>query len=191
MREHHISLIGNIHRLEFVKCVLYGCTRPIGPRPFLEVASVKVLSLTLVFALVAGPALAQEPTSSIRASAARIAAAAAAEQDSHGGRRLWLWSGVAIGSAGIVTTVLASTLFRIEDHSTGNAPANTYRACVAQKIDPIYAGNQCDALKAKNVKLLAGGVALGAVGAVLMVRGAHTSAELSPGVVRFVHRIRF
>ena len=150
----------------------------------------KVLSLTLVVALVAGPALAQEPTSSIRASAARNAAAAAAEQDSHRGRPLF-WSGVALGSAGIVTTVLATTLFRIEDHSTGNAPANTYRACIAQKTDPIYSGNQCDALKAKNVKLLAGGVALGAVGAVLMVAGAHTSAELSPGVVRFVHRIRF
>lgn len=150
----------------------------------------KVLALTLGVALVAGPALAQEPTSSIRASAARNAAAAAAEQDSHRGRPLF-WSGVALGSAGIVTTVLATTLFRIEDNSTGNAPANAYRACIAQKTDPIYAGNQCDALKAKNVKLLAGGVALGAVGAVLMVGGARTSAELRPGVVRFVHRIRF
>ena len=150
----------------------------------------KVLSLTLVFALVAAPALAQQPTSSIRASAARYAAAAA-EQDAHRGRRPLFWSGVALGSAGIVTTILATTLFRVEDNSTGNAPPNAYRTCIAQKQDPIYAGNQCDALKAKNVKLLAGGVALGAVGAVLMVGGAHTGAEFHPGVVRFVHRIRF
>jgi hypothetical protein len=150
----------------------------------------KVLSLTLAVALVAGPALAQQPTS-IRASAARHAAAAAAEQDSHRGRRPLFWSGLALGSAGVVTTVLATTLLRVEDNSTGNAPANAYRACVAQRSDPIYAGNQCDGLKAKNVKLLAGGVALGAVGAVLMIGGAHTSAEVSPGVIRFVHRVRF
>jgi hypothetical protein len=100
-------------------------------------------------------------------------------------------SGLALGSAAIVMTVLATTVLRVEDNSTGNAPPNAYRTCVAQKSDPIYAGNQCDALKAKNVKLLAGGVALGAVGAVLMIGGARTSAEVSPGVVRFVHRIRF
>jgi hypothetical protein len=149
----------------------------------------KVVSLTLAIALVAGPALAQQPASSIRASAARHAAAA--EQDAHSRRRPLFWSGLALGSAGIVTTVLATTLFRVEDNSTGNAPPNAYRTCIAQKQDPIYAGNQCDALKAKNVKLLAGGVALGAVGAVLMIGSAHTSAEVSPGIVRFVHRIRF
>jgi hypothetical protein len=151
----------------------------------------KVVSLTLAIALVAGPALAQQPASSIRASAARNAAAAAAEQDAHSRRRPLFWSGLALGSAGIVTTVRATTLLRVEDNSTGNAPPNAYRTCIAQKQDPIYAGNQCDALKAKNVKLLAGGVALGAVGAVLMIGSAHTSAEVSPGIVRFVHRVRF
>ena len=150
-----------------------------------------VVSLTLTVALVASPVLAQQPTSSIRASAARNAAAIAAEQDAHSGRRPLFWSGLALGIAGVTTAVLATTVARVEDNSTGNAPPDAYRACVAQKQDPIYAGNQCDALKAKNVKLLAGGVALGAVGAVLMIGGARTSAEVSPGVVRFVHRIRF
>jgi hypothetical protein len=173
------------------KCVLYGCTVRSVRVHFPEVATMKVLSLTLAVALVAGPALAQQPTSSIRESAARNAAAAAADQDSHLGRRPLFWSGLALGGAGVVTSVLATTVFRVEDNSTGNAPPNAYQMCVAQKTDPIYAGNQCDALKAKNVKLLATGAALGAVGAVLMIGGAHTSAELSPGVVRFVHRIRF
>ena len=84
-----------------------------------------------------------------------------------------------------------TTVYRVEDNSTGNAPPSAYLACVAQKKDPVYASNQCDGLKAKNVKLLASGAALGAVGAVLMIAGAHTSAELGPGVIRVVHRIRF
>ena len=39
--------------------------------------------------------------------------------------------------------------------------------------------------------MLWGGVAVGAAGAVLMVRGVQTSAELQPGAVRVLSRIRF
>ena len=117
--------------------------------------------------------------------------AEAAKQDSHSSRGTLFWTGLAVGLAGVTTAVLGSTVYRVEDSSTGNAPPSAYRACVAQKRDPIYAGNQCDGLKAKNVKLLAGGVAIGAVGAALIIGSAHTSAEISPGVVRVVHRIRF
>jgi hypothetical protein len=79
----------------------------------------------------------------------------------------------------------------VEDNSTGNAPPNAYQACVAQRRDPIYAGNDCGALKAKNVPLLAAGVALGAAGAALMIAGSRTSASVGAGVIRVEHRIRF
>jgi len=101
------------------------------------------------------------------------------------------WSGLALGIAGATASVLGVTAFRVEDTSTGNAPAGTYQACVAQRSDPIYATNNCDALKGKNRGLLWGGVAVGAAGAVLMIGSTRTSAEISGGVVRVVHTIRF
>ena len=151
----------------------------------------KVLSLALAIALTATPALAQSPQQPIRESAARTAVAAAAEQTAHSGRGKRFWPGLALGLAGVTTAVLATTVYRVDDNSTGNAPPNAYQTCLAQKRDPIYAGNQCDALKSKNVKLLASGVAIGAVGAALMISSAHTSAEISAGVFRVVHRFRF
>jgi hypothetical protein len=151
----------------------------------------KAVSVALAIALVASPALAQQPYQPIRESAERAAVAAAAEQDSSSSRRTVFWAGLAIGVAGVTTAVLGTTVYRVEDNSTGNAPPGAYQACVAQKANPVYATNQCDGLKAKNVKLLASGAALGALGAAMMIGGAHTSAEIGPGVIRFVHRIRF
>ena len=152
----------------------------------------QVVTLLLVFAFAAGPAIAQDRPS-IQKSIEHAAAAAAAEQPSatspqHGAM---FWSGLALGVAGATTAVLGLTAFRVEDSSTGNAPKGTYQACIAQKADPIYATNQCDVLKAKNLGMLWGGVAVGAAGAVLMIRGVHTSAELEPGAVRVLNRIRF
>src|SRR5204863_3409270 len=102
------------------------------------------------------------------------------EQASTTHRGTLLWSGLALGVAGATAAVLGATVYRVEDNSTGNAPPNAYQMCVAQKKDPVYASNQCDALKAKNVKLLATGAVLGGVGAALMIGSAHTSAEISP-----------
>jgi hypothetical protein len=153
-------------------------------------ATMKAVSLALAIALAATPALA-EPPQPLHESASRAAVAAAAEQDSHNTRRTLFWTGLAVGLAGVTTAVLGSTVYRVEDNSTGNAPPGAYQACVAQKSDPIYASNQCDGLKAKNVTLLASGIALGAVGAAMMIGGRHTSAEIGVGAVRVVHRIRF
>jgi F0F1-type ATP synthase membrane subunit c/vacuolar-type H+-ATPase subunit K len=153
-------------------------------------ATMKSVSLALAIALGATPALAQPPQP-LHESAARTAVAEAAEQDSHSRRAKLFWTGLAVGVAGVTTAVLGSTVYRVETSSTGNAPPNAYQACVAQQKDPIYASNQCDGLKAKNVTLLASGIALGAVGAALIIGSAHTSAEIGPGVVRVVHRIRF
>ena len=93
---------------------------------------------------------------------------------------------------GEVSEALGLTVMRTEDSSTGNAPAGTYQACVALKnSNAVYASSQCDALKGKNLKLLWGGVALGGVGAALMIRGSHTSAELTPTAVGVFHHWTF
>jgi hypothetical protein len=152
----------------------------------------RVVTLFLVVVFAAAPAFAQDQP--IHKSIEHAAAAAAAAEQSPPAssyHNATFWSGLALGVAGATTSVLGLTAFRVEDSSTGNAPKNTYQQCVAQKADPIYASNQCDALKAKNLGLLWGGVAIGAAGAVLMIRGVNTSAELQPGAVRIVNRIRF
>ena len=151
----------------------------------------QVVTLLVVVALTSGPAIAQDQP--IHQSIEHAAAAAAAEQPSRttSQHSAMFWSGLALGVAGATTAVLGLTAFRVEDSSTGNPPAGTYQACVAQKADTIYASNQCDALKGKNLGLLWGGVAIGAAGAVLMIRGVQTSAEIRPGAVRVVNRIRF
>jgi hypothetical protein len=151
----------------------------------------RVVTLLLVITFAATPLFAQDQPIHKSIDRAAAAAAAAAEQGERSHHNAMFWSGLVLGIAGATTAVLGLTAFRVEDSSTGNAPKGTYQACVAQQADPIYAGNQCNALKAKNLGMLWGGVAVGAAGAVLMIRGVHTSAELEPGAVRVLSRIRF
>ena len=133
------------------------------------------VSMLLVLVLTAPPAFAQEkPTAS-----------------SGDHRGAMFWSGIALGVAGVATAVAGATVDRVGDTSTGNAPAGTYQACVAQQRDPVYATNNCDVLKGRNRALLWTGVTVAALGAVLTIGGAHTHAELSPGFVRLLHTIRF
>src|SRR5262245_51333692 len=75
-----------------------------------------------------------------------------ASTDTH--RGTLFWSGLALGVAGLTTSVIGVTTARVENASTGNAPESAFQACVAQKRDPIYATNSCDVLKAKNRPLL-------------------------------------
>jgi len=131
--------------------------------------------MLLVLVLAAAPAFAQEkPTST---------------SGEH--RGAMFWSGIALGAAGVATAVVGVTTNRVGNTSTGNAPAGTYEACVAQQRDPVYATNNCDVLKGKNRALLWTGVTVAALGAALTIGGAHTHAELSPGFVRLLHTIRF
>src|SRR5262245_6526624 len=120
----------------------------------------RMLSLVLAFALTAAPALAAD------------------EQSPSTDHRPMFWSGIALGVAGgaarAATAVPAVTFPRVTDSRPGNAPPGTYQACVAQKADPIYATNDCDALKAKNLPMLWTGVAIGALGAVLVMGSART-----------------
>jgi hypothetical protein len=151
----------------------------------------KAVTISLIVSLAASPVLAQPSDHPIADSVAKTVAAAAVAQDSASARKKLLWPGLALGVAGVATGVIAVTAARVEDNSTGNAPRNAFQECVAQKRDPIYAGNDCGALKAKNVPMLAAGVALGAAGAALMIAGSRTSASVGAGVIRVEHRIRF
>jgi hypothetical protein len=151
----------------------------------------RVLSVLLaVVVLAEGSAIAQQPQP-IRASMEKAAAAAAAEERVEAGRGKWFWPGVALGVAGVTTAVLGLTVYRVEDSSTGNAPPSAYQLCVAQKTDPVYATNNCDALKGKNRKLLWSGAAIGALGAAMMIGSAETSATVEPGGIRLLHSVRF
>ena len=94
--------------------------------------------------------------------------------------------------AGVTTSALGLTVLKTDETSTGNAPDSTYRACVAQRdSNPIYASNQCDALKGKNLKLLWGGVAIAGAGLSMMILGTDTSAQITRGGVGLFHRVRF
>ena len=151
----------------------------------------KVVAVALAATLAASPALARASDHPIIEAAEKAARDAAAAQESHASRRKLFWPGLGLGIAGVTIGVLAVTTARVEDKSSGNAPAGTYQACVAQKTDPIYATNDCGSLKAKNAPLLAAGVAIGAAGAALMIAGSRTTASVGPGVVRVMHQIRF
>ena len=134
----------------------------------------KLIALCLIALFAAGPAFAEEQPGSASGSRGRL-----------------FWSGLALGVAGVTTSVLATTVYRVEDSSTGNAPAPSYQSCIALKHDPIYATSNCEALKGKNVPMLWSGVAIGALGAVMMIGSTRTSAEIGPGTVRLFHTIRF
>lgn len=128
----------------------------------------------LIAVLVASPALGQS-----------------SEHTQSGSRGHLFWTGLALGIAGVTMSVVGVTVARVDDSSTGNAPPGTFQACVAQRSDPIYASNNCDALKAKNRPLLWSGVAMGALGGVLMIRGSQTRAEISTTGVRVSHTLKF
>ena len=155
----------------------------------------RAVCVSLVFSLLATSALAQEQQpihASMAKAAANSGAGTAAAPDSSAGHGPLFWSGLAVGIAGVTTAVLGTTAFRVEDSSTGNAPRGTYQACVAQKAsNPIYANNQCDVLKGKNLKLLWGGAAIGAAGAAMMIGGLNTHAEIRQGAITIQRRLRF
>ena len=151
------------------------------------------LSTCLAFVLFVSPASAQQrQPQPIRDAAEKAAETLAAQPTERGGKDKLFWPGLALGIAGVTTAVLGATVYRVEDQSAGHSPDNTYQACVALKTsNPAYAGNDCDALKGQNARLLWSGVALGAVGAVMMIGSARTGVELGPGRAKFVHRVLF
>ena len=156
----------------------------------------RAVCLLVAIVLTSSPLLAQQ-AAPIRASIDKAATTVAADKDSTvaidgGGRSKLFWSGLVVGIAGVTTSALGLTVLKTDQTSTGNAPDGTYRACVAQRdSDPIYASNQCDVLKGKNLKLLWGGVAIAGAGLSMMILGSDTSAEIGRGGVGLFHRVRF
>jgi hypothetical protein len=152
----------------------------------------RAISVLLVVVFTSAPVIAQERSRITQSIDNSQAAAAAAEQQTSAPHRgALVWTGLALGIAGATSSVLGLTAFRVEDSSTGNAPKGTYQACVAQKADPIYATNQCNVLKGKNLRLLWGGVAVSAVGASLLIGGINAQAEIGAGAVTLVKHMRF
>ena len=156
----------------------------------------RAVCLLVAIALSASPVLAQQPAP-IHASIEKAVAAVGSAKGSSasidgGGRSKLFWSGLVVSMAGVTTSALGLTVFKTDATSTGNAPDGTYRACVAQRdSDPIYASNQCDALKGKHLKLLWGGVAIAGAGLSMMILGTDTSAQITRGGVGLFHRVRF
>jgi hypothetical protein len=154
----------------------------------------RIVSVVLML-LLSVPAAFAEPQQPIRESATKAAAAMAAQgaqRPSEAGKGKLFWPGIVIGAAGATTSVLGLTVFRVKDSSSGAAPKGAYRACVQEAAtNALYATSDCNALKGKNLKLLWGGVAVGAVGAGMIIGSLDTSAAIGPGEVRFSRRIRF
>ena len=153
----------------------------------------RIVALSIIVLLTAHPAVAQQRSPISQSVEKAVAAAADAQQPAsrreHG--KLF-WPGIAVGVAGATTTVLGLTTLRTEDRSAGNSVKGLYRSCVAQAAaNPVYATNDCSALKGANRSLVWGGAAVGAIGAAMILGSIHTSAELAPGVLRVSHRIRF
>ena len=155
----------------------------------------RAVSLVVAIALTASPVFAQQRApihASIDKAVETIASAKDAAAVDGGGRSALFWSGLVVGIAGVTTSALGLTVLKTDETSTGNAPDATYRACVAQRdSNPIYATNQCDVLKGKNLKLLWGGVAIAGAGLSMMILGTDTSAEITRGGVGLFHRVRF
>jgi hypothetical protein len=155
------------------------------------------MCVVVVVLLGINPVLAQDALRQpIRESAERAAAAAASQpaqpaSASHQRGKLF-WPGIALGAAGATTAALGLTVFRVEDSSAGNSPKTLYQDCVTQAAtNPVYASNDCNALKAKNVAMLWTGAAIGAAGAAMIIGSLNTTAQIEPGGVRIAHRIRF
>jgi len=155
----------------------------------------RAVCLVVAIALIASPVFAQQRApihASIDKALETVASGKDAAAVDGGGRSTLFWTGLVVGIAGVTTSALGLTVFRTEDTSTGNAPDSTYRACVAQRdSNPIYATNQCDALKGKNLKLLWGGVAVAGAGLSMMILGTNTSAQITRDGVGLFHRVRF
>lgn len=143
----------------------------------------KIIAGFLIVVLSSAPALAQQP---VRATAEREAARIAAEQT---GRRhaKSLLAGAVVASAGATVAILGATAFRTERTTSGNTPPTSFAQCEALKSNPVYAGNQCDALKGPNLAMVGSGIAVAALGATLMAIGSSRgSVQIRPNGVQFV-----
>ena len=98
----------------------------------------------------------------------------------------------AIGLAGGTAIILGTTVARTSSSTSGNTPESGFASCESLKSNPVYRGNECDALKGPNKALVVGGAIAAATGVTLALIGsANSSVTVGPGVVGFRHRLTF
>lgn len=134
----------------------------------------------LAWFLASTPLLAQQP---LRESARRAAEnAAATAQPASSGSRAKVVGGAILAAAGGTAIVLGMTAFTTADATSGNTPEGGFDACVDQKANPVYRGNDCDVLKGPQTALVIGGSVAAASGVLLMLLGQpHSSIAVGPG----------
>ena len=136
---------------------------------------VRMVAYVLLSMLISTPAFAQQPS--------RAPAGPASGK---------FWTGLIVGAAGGTAVILGTTTLKTRDTTSGNTPIGAYDTCVALRTNPVYRGNECDALKGPNTALVVGGAVLMAAGTALMVWSrANNSIQFGPGSVRFQHRMTF
>jgi hypothetical protein len=133
----------------------------------------------LAWLVASAPALAQQP---LHESARRAAEQAAVTAQAGGSNRARVVGGAILAAAGGAAIVLGMTTFTTADATSGNAPEGAYDACVAQRANPVYRGNDCDVLKGPQKGLVIGGTVAAASGVLLMLLGQpRSSIDIGPG----------
>ena len=153
-------------------------------------AARQAVTLLLITGLLASPAIAGPSINESATRAARAAANTQAPPPIKEVQRGRFITGIIVAGAGGASIILGTTAFRTEDSTSGNAPASAYQSCVALKTNPVYRGNDCDALKGPNKAAVIGGAIAAASGVALMMSAtAHDSVSFGP--TRLVYRHRF
>lgn len=157
----------------------------------MRTAARQAVTSLLITGLLASPAIAGPSISESATRAARAAADAQAPPAIKQTQRGRFITGMIVAGAGGAAIILGTTAFRTEDSTSGNAPAGAYASCVALKTtNPVYRGNDCDALKGPNKAMVIGGAVAAAGGVALMMSAtAHDSVSFGP--TRLVYRHRF
>ena len=108
------------------------------------------------------------------------------------GNRARFWTGAILGAAGGTAIVLGTTAIKSDKSTSGNVPKGAFDNCVALKSNPVYAGNDCDALRGPTTALVVGGAIAAATGATLMMLGLpNSSVHVTRGRFGVTHRVKF
>jgi hypothetical protein len=155
-------------------------------------AARQAVTFLLITGLLASPAIAGPSFFESATRAARAAADAQAPPAIKQVQRGRFITGIMVAGAGGAAIVLGTTAFRTEDSTSGNAPASAYQSCVALKTNPVYRGNDCDALKGPNKAMVIGGAVATAAGVALMMSAtAPDSVSVGPTRLVYRHRLSF
>ena len=115
-----------------------------------------------------------------------------AQQKPSGDHQTSRWIGLAAAAAGTAVAVLGTTAFKSDKTASGNTPVGSFQACEALRVNPVYAGNQCDVLKGPNRPMVWSGVAIAGAGlTILAVTSTNQTIAIGPRGIRFTRRLSF